>query len=167
MGFNPPRLFRYYSLRFKRLKGDPKSLAMGTAVGIFIGLTPTVPLHTIAIVGTTLVMRVSTIAALIAATIVSNPLTFALQYFLAWKIGDLILPDRLTWARIQEVLNAITSQGFVDSLKTVSTLSFDAVLVMMVGGILLAIPPTLLSYYFTLRFFIKLREKRRKKHLLN
>lgn len=167
MAFNLSRIFRYYSLRFKRLGGDPKSLAMGTAVGIFIGLTPTVPLHTVAIVGVTLLMRVSTLAALISATVVSNPLTFALQYYLSWKIGNFIFPDRLTWDRLQEVLKVITNESFLTSLKTVSNLSFDAVLVMMVGGIILAIPATLISYYIALRFFMKIRDKRRAKHLLN
>jgi hypothetical protein len=167
MEINPQRTFRYYLLRFKRLGGDPRSLAMGTAVGILIGLTPTVPLHTVTIIGTTLLMRVNTIAALISATIVSNPLTFVPQYYLCWKIGNLILPGRLTWARLQEVLQILTDEGFFDSLKALSTLSFDALLVMMIGGFLLAIPPALISYYFSLRFFLKIREKRRRKHLLD
>jgi len=167
MAFDLPRIFRYYSLRFRRLGGNPRSLAMGTAVGVFIGLTPTVPLHTVAIIGATLLMRVNTIAALISATIVSNPLTFALQYYLSWKIGSLIFPGRLNWTRLQEVLEVITNESFLTSLKTISTIGFDAILVMMVGGILLAIPPSLISYYFSLRFFMKIREKRLKKHLLD
>lgn len=167
MAFNPKRIFRYYSLRFKRLGGDPHSLAMGTAVGIFIGLTPTFPLHTVAIVFTTLIMRVNTIAGLISATMVSNPLTMAFQYYITWKIGNFFLPDRLTWERLKEVLEIMTNQGFLDSLRTISNLSADAFMVMMLGGILLALLPTLISYYFSLRFFIKIREKRRQKHLLN
>jgi uncharacterized protein len=167
MGFNLQRTFRYYALRFKRLGGDPRSLAMGTAIGILIGLTPTFPLHTVAIIGTTLLMRANTIAALISATMVSNPLTMAFQYYICWKIGNFILPDRLSWTRLQEVLAIITNEGFLVSLKTISNLSIDALMVMMIGGILLAIPPTVISYYFSLRFFIKIREKRRQKHLLN
>ena len=42
------RLGKYYYLKFIRLKGDPRSLALGTAIGVFVGLTPTIPLHTIA-----------------------------------------------------------------------------------------------------------------------
>lgn len=167
MEIKPQRTFRYYFLRLKRLGGDPKSLAMGTAIGIFIGLTPTIPLHTVAIIGATLLMRVNTIAAIIAAAMVSNPLTFVPQYYLAWKIGDFILPGRLTWARLHEVLNIVINESFFDSLKTISNLSVDAFLVMMIGGILLALPPALISYYFALRFFIKIREKRRRKHLLD
>jgi uncharacterized protein (DUF2062 family) len=167
MGLNLQRTFRYYALRFKRLGGDPQSLAMGTAIGIFIAITPTVPLHTIAIITATLLLRANTIAALISATLVSNPLTFVPQYYLCWKIGNFIVPDRLTWDRLQEVMGVITDESFLVSLKTISNLSMDAVLVMMIGGILIAIPPTVISYYFSLRFFIKIRDKRRQKHLLN
>ncbi|MDW7772040.1 MAG: DUF2062 domain-containing protein [Desulfobulbaceae bacterium] len=167
MEINPKRTFRYYALRFRRLGGDPKSLALGTAVGIFIGLTPTVPLHTVVIIAITLLTRANTIAALISATIVSNPLTFVPVYFLCWKIGNFILPHRLTWTRMQEVLAVFSSEGFLESLRTVSGLSLDAILVMITGGLLLALPAALISYYFSLLFFIKLREKRRQKHLLN
>jgi uncharacterized protein (DUF2062 family) len=167
MEIHPQRTLRYYALRLKRLGGDPRSLAMGTAVGMFIGITPTVPLHTVTIISTTLLMRVNTLTALISATIVSNPLTFVPQYYLCWKIGSIILPDKLTWTRLQEVIAVITNEGFFVSLKTISTLSFDAVLVMMIGGFLLALPSALISYYISLHFFIKFREKRRRKHLLD
>jgi hypothetical protein len=167
MPFSPKRIARYYTLRFKRLSGDPKALALGSAVGVFIGITPTLPFHTVAIIGVTLLMRVSTIAALISATVVSNPLTTVPQYYACWKVGDFVLPDRLTWERIKEILEVLTTHGIVDSLKTFSHLSMDAIFVMMTGGILIALPATFISYYFSLRFFIKIREKRRRKHLLN
>ena len=80
MPFTPLRTTRYFVLRFMRLRGSPYSLAMGTALGIFIGITPTIPLHTVAIIGITLLLRVSTLAGLIAGTVVCNPLTLVPQY---------------------------------------------------------------------------------------
>lgn len=161
------RTIKYYTLRFMRLRGNPHSLAMGTAIGIFIGITPTIPLHTVAIIGVTLLMRASTIAGLISAAVICNPLTIVPQYYLCWLTGDFIFSDRLTWERIKEVLQAITHQGFMDSIHTLGSLSFDAILVMMTGGLVLGIPAAVAGYYFSLRFFIRLREKRRRKHLLN
>lgn len=167
MTINPKRTFRYYLLRFKRLGGDPHSLALGTAIGIFIGLTPTLPFHTIAIICFTLLIRANTISGLISAAIVSNPFTFVPQYYIAWKIGNMIMPGRLTWERIKEALEILTHESFSTSLKTLGTFGFDAFLVMIVGGIILALPPAIACYYASLRFFIKIREKRQKKHLLN
>lgn len=140
---------------------------MGTALGAAIAITPTLPLHTILIISTTLLLRVSTIAALIAGVVVSNPLTFAAQYYLAWKIGDIILPNRLTWERLQQVLAMVKEAGLVEGIKILSQLSIDALLVMLTGGLVLAVPLGIATYIFSYRFFVHIQEKRRQKHLLN
>lgn len=161
------RTSRYYYLRLKRLRGTPHSLAMGAAIGAAIGITPTLPLHTIMIICTTLILRVNTIAGIILAAIISNPLTFLPQYWLAWRIGDWIFPDRLDWQRIRQVVELLHQQSLVDGLDTVSRLSFDAILVLMTGGVILAVPTGLLTYFLTLGFFQKIQKKRQQKHLLN
>lgn len=161
------RTIRYYMLRFIRLRGNPKSLAMGTAVGIIIGFSPTIPFHTVGIIAVTLLMRISTIAGLISSAVICNPLTMVPQYYLCWLAGDFIFPDRLTWERIKEVLHTITNQGFMESIHTLGSLSFDAILVMLTGGFVLGIPAAIAGYYYSLRFFIRIQEKRRQKHILN
>lgn len=161
------RTVRYYYLRFIRLRGTPYSLAMGAAVGAAIAITPTLPLHTVIIIPTTLLLRVNTIAALIAGTVVSNPLTFAAQYYLSWKIGDTILPHRLTLERLQQVLAMVKEAGFVEGIKILSHLSVDALLVMLTGGFILAVPLGIATYFFSYRFFDHIQKKRRQKHLLN
>lgn len=140
---------------------------MGTAIGIFIGVTPTMPLHTVTIISLTLLFRASTIAALIAATAISNPLTFVPQYYLAWKVGDAMIPGRLSWEQLQGLLRVLSNTGFIDGLKAISHLSGDALLVMLTGGFILALPLAIASYFLSFRFFYKMREKRRKKHILN
>ncbi len=167
MKWDPRRAVRYYYLRCIRLQGSPSSLAMGAAVGAAIAVTPTLPLHTIIIIPTTLLLRINTIAALIAGTIISNPLTFAAQYYLSWKIGDLLLPHRLTWERLQEVLALTKEAGFIEGAKILSHLSVDAMLVMLTGGIVLAVPLGLATYFCSYRFFDHLYKKRQQKHLLN
>ena len=167
MQINLKRFIRLNFLRLKRLRGNPHSLAFSLALGVFVGLTPTLPLHTIIIICICILLRVSPIAAIIGSTIVSNPLTFALQYYLAWKIGDLCLPDRLTWDRVQETLQTIRAEGMINGMKTLSDLSIDGMLVMMCGGLLLALPFAVISYYLSFIFFQKIRKKRREKHVLH
>jgi hypothetical protein len=161
------RTVRFYTLRFKRLQGSNRSLALGAAIGSAVGATPTLPLHNVLILGFTLLFRVNPIAGIITANIVSNPLTFVPQYFLAWKIGDFFLPGRLTWEKIKSVLALIKTEGIMDSLDTIRAMGLDAILVMMVGGLVLAIPAGVLTYIIVFRFFARLQEKRRQKHLLN
>lgn len=167
MALNLHRTVRYYTLKFIRLRGNPSSLAMGTAIGILVGISPTIPLHTGIIIGVTLLLRVSTVAALIAAVVVCNPFTMIPQYYLCWVVGDFILPGRLTWEHIKELLDIISNESFMDVLQTLGSLSLDAILVMLTGGLVIGIPAAVAGYYFTLRFFMKIQEKRRQKHLLN
>ncbi|WP_339135989.1 MAG: DUF2062 domain-containing protein [Candidatus Electrothrix sp. GW3-4] len=167
MKLNPRRASRYYYLRFLRLQDVPSSLALGSALGASIAITPTLPLHTICIVGLTLLLRVNTIAALIAGTIVSNPLTFAAQYYLSWKIGSILLPGRLDWEQLHEVLVLVRQSSFLEGIKTMGQLGFDAMLVLQTGGLVLAIPLGIITYLITIRFFTRLQQKKQQKHLLN
>jgi len=161
------RTAKYYFVRLKRLQGSPYSLAMGSAIGAAVAITPTLPLHTVIIVGITLVLRVNTIAAIIIATIISNPMTFLPQYWLAWRIGNCFFPGRLTWTRLKSILDMLLHQGMLDSLHTISQLSMDAALVLLTGGLVLAIPCGIITYLLTYRFFDKIQKKRKEKHLLN
>ncbi len=140
---------------------------MGAAVGAAIAVTPTLPLHTVIIIPTTLLLRINTITAMIAGTIISNPLTFAAQYYLSWKIGNLLLPGRLTWERLQQVLVLTKEAGFIEGTKILRHLSVDAILVMLTGGFILAVPLGIATYFFSYHFFEHIRKKRQQKHLLN
>ncbi|MBM9616759.1 DUF2062 domain-containing protein [Desulfobulbus rhabdoformis] len=161
------RIARFYSLRFKRLQGSPHSLALGAAIGSAVGATPTLPFHNILILAFTLGSRSNPIAGILAANVVSNPLTFGPQYFLAWKIGNFLLPGRLSWEKIKDTLYLIKHQGLTESFSTLSNMGGDTVLVMLAGGIVLAIPSGLLTYYFVYRFFLRIRARRQKKHILD
>ena len=167
MKLNPRRASRYYYLRFIRLQGSPSSLAMGSALGASIAITPTLPLHTICIISVTLLLRVNTLAALMAGTIISNPLTFAAQYYLAWKIGSILLPGRLDWDQLYEVLLLVRQSSLLEGIQIMGRLGVDAMLVLQTGGLVLAIPLGIITYLVTIRFFIRLQEKKQQKHLLN
>jgi len=62
----PHRTLRYYLLKLKRLRGDPASLARGVALGVFTGITPTIPLHTISIIVLSFPFRANKISAIFA-----------------------------------------------------------------------------------------------------
>jgi uncharacterized protein (DUF2062 family) len=158
------RFFRYYYLKFIRLQGDPEEIARGVAIGVFIGITPTIPLHTILILAIALLLRAGKIAGLLASCVVSNPLTFFFQYYLSWRIGTWLLPYDLSWERIQSVMAVISGHSsFRTSIEALGKLGGEAILVMLTGGILLAIPFTIASYFLSLSFFKSLRKKNKKR----
>jgi uncharacterized protein len=163
----PHRAAKYYYLKSLRLQGDPHSLAVGVAIGLFVGITPTIPLHTALIIILAWPLRGNIIAALVAATAISNPLTWLPQYYFCWRLGSWLLPGRLSWERIQALLGLFASDaGFKQSLANLWQLGLDAVAVMLVGGFLLAIPFTCAGYILAFKFFHALRKKRQEKHIL-
>ena len=165
---NIKRIVKYYYLKFMRMKGDPQSLAIGTAIGVFIGITPTMPLHTILIIPLTIITRTSTIAALLGSLLVCNPITYVPQYYLATIVGNALTPYELSWARIKEVLDILLQHpGLQKSMEALVGLGYEAAIVLVVGGTVLALPCALISYFLSLRLFIKIRQKRGQKHLLN
>ncbi|HIP82195.1 MAG TPA: DUF2062 domain-containing protein, partial [Desulfocapsa sulfexigens] len=54
----------------------------------------------------------------------------------------------------------------MESMKILGGIGYEAVIVLLVGGSVLAIPFTIVSYGLSLRLFIKIKEQRRKKHIL-
>ena len=164
----PRRAARYYYLKLLRLQGDPETLARGVAIGIFVGITPTLPLHTVLTLFCAYLLGGNSIAALIAAVLISNPLTLLPQYYLCWKIGNWLLPGRLSWHKIQEVMAMIHADaGFSESLRTLGHLGYEAVSVLMVGGIIMALPTALIAYPLSRQMFATIRRKRRQKHVLD
>lgn len=162
------RTSKYYKLRLKRLRGKPQALAGGFAIGVFIGITPTIPLHTIVIIMATLATRTSTIAGLLSSWVVCNPLTYFPIYFFSMKVGNAITPYELSWQKIQAALDIlIAGDSITASIQAIVGLGYEAVAVLLVGGIILALPFTLIAYYSSLYFFITIRKKRLEKQVLN
>ena len=84
------RISRYYFLRFIRLRGEPRELALGMSFGIFSGMMPIIPFRTILAVALALVFKGSKITAALGVW-VSNPLNWYILYYLNYKIGAFIL----------------------------------------------------------------------------
>lgn len=148
------RTLRFYKLRFLRLKGDPKSIARGVALGTFIGITPTLPLHTVATLIIAPLLRANLIGAFLSSFLVCNPLTYFPQYYFSWRIGSALTPYDLTWERIKAVMDIVLSgAGYQATFAALSSLGLDAIIVMCLGGAVLAAPFSILTYIISFRFF--------------
>jgi len=160
----PRRTARFYYLKLIRLRGEPRYLARGVALGILIGITPTIPLHTILILVLAFILRTSKISALLASWVVSNPLTIPAQYYLSWWVGKQLFPGNLSWHRINTVLQQIEEgRSFMSTFHHIAALGTKAIAAMIAGGCLLAIPFTLAGYFISLNIFIKIEARRSKR----
>lgn len=150
----PFRTVKYYYLRFTRLQGDPHVLARGVAIGIFVGVTPTIPFHTILALALAFLLRGSKIAALLFTVVASNPFTFFFQYYFSWRLGNWLTFNELSWAKVCSLLQLINAEArFQEILAAVFSLGRDTILVMLTGGIAMALPIALLGYLLSYQFF--------------
>lgn len=142
------RFLRYHWLKFLRLQDNPQKLAWGMALGVFIGVTPTVPFHTVAALFLAGLLGVSPITAYLGIWIM-NPVTMAPLYLLAYKVGEILLHKGgpLT---LPETYN----------FETMLDLLWRGGLALQVGGVIIALPPAIVSYFLTL--WVVQRYRRRK-----
>lgn len=132
------RTIKYHWLKFKRLQGDPRKVALGAALGVFVGVTPTIPFHTVIVLALAPLLRVSVIAAYMGIW-VSNPVTWVPQYLLAYEVGchllfrgaPLVIPEH---ANLSAYLDLIWRGG----------------LALQVGGLIIALPAAILTYFASL-----------------
>jgi uncharacterized protein (DUF2062 family) len=162
MKLEPRRTIRYYYLRIIRLRGDPHVLARGVAIGIFVGITPTIPFHTILAIVLAFILRSSKIAALLFTVIVSNPITFFFQYYFSWRLGNWLTFKDLSWEKIQAILDLLSANtGFRETVIALSGLGQDTLIVLLVGGMTLALPFTLVGYLLAYLFFCRLQKNKK------
>jgi len=77
------RVLRYQWLKLLRLQEDPRKIAWGMALGVFVGVTPTIPFHTVIALSLAALLRVSPVTAFIGIQ-VGNPLTVPAFYLAAY-----------------------------------------------------------------------------------
>ena len=145
------RAFRLFFLRILRLKGEPEEVAGGIAIGVFIGLTPTVPLHTILSVLIAFLLGKSKLAAALGG-LIANPFMLPLIYILDYKVGRMITGIEgvpLVWSEF--------------SVSDLLDLGWDITYPLFVGGIALGLLSIFPSYFITKRLVILYRERRRKR----
>jgi len=158
----PKRTARFYYLKFIRLRGEPLYLAKGVALGIFIGITPTIPFHTVLILGLALLLGASKISSLLASWLVSNPLTIPAQYYFSWLLGKQLFPGYLSWEQIEFVMRKIEEgAGFFNTIHHLANLGAKAITAMVAGGCLLALPFTVAGYFISLKIFQRIEARRR------
>ena len=131
------RTLRYHWLRLLRLQDDPRRLAWSMALGIFIGMTPTIPFHFISALTLASLLRISPVPAVLGIQI-SNPVTIPFLYLTAFRVGHFFL-QRGAPLRLPETYN------IVDWLA----LLCRGGLALQVGGVIIAIPPAVVSYFLT------------------
>ena len=130
----------------RELNGDPRYIARGMAIGIFVSMTPFFPFHTAIALTISVILRGSKRAAAVGVWL-SNPLTIPLCYFIIYKLGIFLLGT-------DSVYNPEWS-----TFKDLVLMGFDIVYAMIVGGVVLGIVLGIPSYYATKKIFQRIQAR--------
>jgi uncharacterized protein (DUF2062 family) len=141
------RINDFYN-RFLSLNGKPEEIVRAVTLGVFIGVTPTIPFHTALVMVSCLIFRQNITAAMLGATIVSNPLTIPFLYLAEYELGVLVL--------------GLAANPFVlvdYDVRSILEIGWHILYPLMAGGMILAVLFTVPSYFITCHFIAKMRNR--------
>lgn len=140
--------------RFVKIRGRPREIALGFALGIFIGMTPTMGIQMLIAVFFASLLKWSKISAAFGVWITnpfSAPFVYGITYFVgAHLLGlktTIALPEELTWGIVREILKN-------------APVIFGA---LTVGGILVGLPLAILGYYLSFAAVNKYQQRVKEK----
>ncbi len=151
LGVRLKRAFRLFFVRLLRLKGQPEEVAGGVAIGVFIGLTPTVPMHTILSIVVAFLLGKSKLAAVLGSWI-ANPFVLPFIYIMDYEVGRMITGI----GKVHLVFSEFSLSYLLD-------LGWEITYPLLAGGIVMGFLSIFPSYFITKRLVILYRERKRKR----
>ncbi len=143
--------------RFLKIRGGPREIALGFALGIFVGMTPTLGVQTPIAIFVAALFKWSKIAAVVGVWI-TNPFTAPIIYSITYLVGTKVygidainkLPENPDISFISELF--YSSPGILWSLT--------------IGGVIIGLPLSVVAYYVSHTLIVKYKEdmKRRIEH---
>lgn len=145
-------------LTLEKLPAD--DIAAGWALGVFIGCAIPFGLQLVIAVPLAIMMKVSKIGAT-AGTFISNPITVFILYPLQTLIVNrLVFGGSITFERLKELFTGLT-------FSSLMSLGADIIISFFLGGIVLAVICTPITYFLVKDFVITARKFKERKALKN
>lgn len=143
------RFIRFWYLRLVRIQATPHKIAIGLAAGVFVGLLPVLPFQTVLAIGLAFLVRGSKIAAALG-TWVSNPLNWIPVYMMFYVVGKAVVPFDVPPFNPSQL-----------EMAEMIEMGWKFFTVMMIGGLAVAIPSAVVSYFVALKGIEAYRARRK------
>ncbi len=138
--------------RLLKIRGHPREIALGFALGIFVGMSPSIGFQMVIAVFFAALLKWNKVSAALGVWI-SNPLTAPVIYSVTYLVGAKLIGI----SKIEELSDDPTAIGAMLS-KTPEILW-----AMIIGGIILGLPLSVGAYYFCYSSVQKYQEGIRQK----
>ncbi len=136
--------------RFVKIRGNPKEIALGFALGLFVGMSPTLGIQMFIAVFLAAIFKWSKIAAA-AGVWISNPLTAPVLYGITYYTGAKLLDYKMRHPLPREL--------DMDAALLMLKQAPEILWIMTVGGVILGLPLAVAGYYFALSAVMRYRER--------
>jgi len=142
----------YY--RFLKIRGNPREIALGFALGIFVGMTPFMGLHTAIAVPLAALLKWNKFSAALAVWI-SNPLSAPLVYGVTYYVG----------AKVLFIQNGykLPTEFNLDALLYTLRSAPEISGIILIGGVAVGLPLATVAYFFALKTIVEYRESIQRK----
>jgi uncharacterized protein (DUF2062 family) len=140
--------------RFLKIRGNPREIALGFALGIFVGMTPFMGLHTAIAVPLAALLKWNKFSAALAVW-VSNPLTAPVVYGVTYFVGAKVLFIQNGY----KLPTAFNLDALVYTLRSAP----EIIGILLVGGVVVGLPLAVISYYFAIKTIVEYRESIQRK----
>jgi uncharacterized protein (TIGR03546 family) len=147
--FKRPRSLREAYDRFLKIRGEPRDIAMGFALGLFVGMTPFMGFQTIIVLPLAALFKANKISAA-AAVWISNPLTAPVLYGITYFTGAKLFGLSRIGPPPPHLENISLLHLFQKAPHVLN--------MMIVGGVVLGIPLAIAGYFFALKAVKKYRQ---------
>lgn len=134
--------------RFLKIRGNPKEIALGFALGILVGMTPFMGLHMAIAVPLAALLKWNKFSAALAVWI-SNPLSAPVVYGIAYYVGTKVL--------FIENGYQLPTQFNLDALLYTLRSAPEIIGILLVGGLVVGFPLAVAGYFFTLKAIVEYR----------
>lgn len=126
--------------RFLKIRGTPREIALGFALGLFVGMSPTLGVQMPIAVFFAALFKWNKISAAVGVWI-SNPLTAPVLYGLTFFVGS----------KITGITNSFSpGNGFdFDFIYQIVVKAPEIFLTLVLGGVLVGIPLAMAGYHFS------------------
>jgi len=133
-----------------RITGDPKEIALGFALGIFIGMTPTMGVQIPLSIFAAALLKWNKVSAAMGVFI-TNPLTAPFVYGITYAVGAAFMAP----AGGEVLPGSLDFGGLISLIRHTPRVLWT----LTVGGLILGIPLSVVSYYLSLHAIIRHRRK--------
>lgn len=140
--------------RFLKIRGHPREIALGFALGVFVGMTPVMGLHTAIAVFFAALLKWNKISAAVGVWI-TNPLTAPFVYSFTYFVGSKL-------SGVAHSFNALDEQK-VKSIFSMLQKTPEIFWALTMGGVIVGVPLALIGYYFSYSSVVKYQEEIKRK----